>query len=140
VRLALEQARDNEAEVDAILTPAQHRRLRQLALQSEGSGAFREPEVIDALRLTPAQREQIRAIEEEFRFSQMRELGSGPLSGEATKPRAMRAIQGMDGILRVLTGEQLRRWREMAGEPIRGTLRAFPMPFSAPRDPNRPPG
>ena len=54
VRLALEQARVNEAEVDAILTQSQRLRLRQIALQAEGSGAFREPEVVDALRLTPA--------------------------------------------------------------------------------------
>jgi serine/threonine protein kinase len=140
VRLALEQARANEAEVDAILTPSQHRRLRQLALQSEGSAAFREPEVIDALRLTPAQREQIRAIEEEVRFSQMREMRSGTPAAEADKPRVPKGLQALDAILGVLSAEQLRRWQEMAGEPIRGTLRAFPIPFGAPRDTNRPPG
>ena len=66
VRLALEQARANEAEVDAILTPSQRVRLRQIALQSEGPAAFREPEVVEALGLTPGQRERIRAIEEEL--------------------------------------------------------------------------
>jgi hypothetical protein len=40
----------------------------------------------------------------------------------------------------VLTSAQLRRWREIAGEPIRGPLCAFPMPFGAPRDRIRPPG
>ena len=51
-RLALEQARANEAEVDAILLPSQRVRLRQIALQSEGPAAFREPEVVEALGLT----------------------------------------------------------------------------------------
>ena len=77
VRIALEQARANEAEVDAILTPSQRVRLRQIALQSEGPAAFREPEVVEALGLTPGQRERIRAIEEEILFGQMREMQSG---------------------------------------------------------------
>ena len=140
VRLTLEQARANEAEVDAILTPSQHLRLRQIALQSEGSGAFREPEVVDVLRLSPAQRERIRAIEEEGLFSQMREIRSAAAPGDGGKPRAPKARSTMEGVLGVLTSEQLRRWRELAGEPIRGTLRAFPLPFGSSRDPNQPPG
>ncbi len=53
VRIALEQARANEAEIDAILTPSQRVRLRQIALQAEGASAFREPEVVEALGLAP---------------------------------------------------------------------------------------
>ncbi len=86
VRLALEQARANEAEVDAILTPSQRLRLRQLALQSEGPGAFREPEVVEALRLAPEQRERIRAIEEEVRYGQIREMQSGRAPEDAGRP------------------------------------------------------
>jgi eukaryotic-like serine/threonine-protein kinase len=130
VRLALEQARDNEAEVDAILTPSQRVRLRQIALQSEGPTAFREPEVVDALGLTPGQRERIRAIEEESVFSQMREVQSGKAPEESGKP-------AMERIVAVLSAEQARRWKELAGEPIRGTLNAFPAPFRVQRDPRR---
>ncbi len=123
VPLALEQARANEAEVDAILTPSQRRRLRQLSLQSEGVGAFREPEVVEALGLSSVQRERIRAIEEEVLFGQMREIQqSGRVSDEADRP-------AVDRILATLTPEQVRRWNELAGEPIRGTLSAFPRPF-----------
>jgi serine/threonine protein kinase len=68
VRLALELARANEAEVDGILQPSQRVRLRQIALQTEGPAAFREPEVVEALGLTPGQRERIRAIEDEILF------------------------------------------------------------------------
>jgi eukaryotic-like serine/threonine-protein kinase len=129
-RVALEQARANEAEVDAILTPSQSVRLRQIALQSEGPTAFREPEVVEALGLTPRQREQIRAIEEESFFNQMRELQSGKPPEEAGKP-------AMERILDILAAEQSQRWKEMVGEPIRGTLNAFPMPFRSQRDPRR---
>jgi hypothetical protein len=128
VQLALEQARGNEAEVEAILTPPQRSRLRQLALQAEGPGAFREPEVVEALALSPGQRERIRAIEEEFLVGRVRELQSGTAHEDSGKP-------AVDRILALLTPEQARRWTEMAGEPIRGPLSAFPMPFRPKRAP-----
>ena len=128
VRLALELARANEAEVDAILTPRQRVRLRQIALQSEGPAAFREPEVVEALGLTPGQRERIRAIEDEILFAQMRETRSGKAPEDASK-------LAMARILAVLAEDQARRWKEMAGEPILGPLSPFPAPFRPQRDP-----
>jgi serine/threonine protein kinase len=127
-RIALEQARANEAEVDAILTPPQRVRLRQIALQSEGPAAFREPEVVEALGLTPGQREQIRAIEEATFFGRIREMKSGKPLEDADKPAMAR-------ILAVLTAEQARRWNELTGDPIRGPLSAFPIPFRPQREP-----
>ena len=132
VRLALEQARANEAEVDAILTTSQRVRLRQIALQSEGSAAFREPEVVEALGLRPGQRERIREIEEESLFGQIHENRSG-LAPEAAGKSAM------ERILAVLDAEQERRWEAMAGESIQGPLSAFPAPFRTQRDPRRTP-
>ncbi len=60
----------------------------------------------------------------------MREMNSGKVA-EATDKTAMEQIEG------VLTSEQARRWKEMAGEPIRGALNAFPTPFRTQRDPRR---
>jgi hypothetical protein len=128
VRIALEQARANEAEVDAILTGTQRARLRQIALQSEGPAAFREPEIVEALRLTAAQRQEIRGLEEEALFRQVREARSGKTVDEAGKPTIER-------ILAVLTPEQARRWQELAGEPIRGPLNVFPTPYRPRRAP-----
>ena len=130
VRVALEQARANEAEVDAILAPSQRVRLRQIALQSEGPAAFREPEVVEALGLTPGQRDRIRAIEEESLFGQLRDPQSGKAPEEAGKP-------AMERIAAILTAEQAVRWNGIAGEPIRGPLNAFPTPFRTQRDPRR---
>ncbi len=131
VQLALEQARANEAEVDTILTHSQHVRLRQLALQAEGPGAFREPEVVEALALSPLQREQIRAIEEEFRVSQMREMPFGKAFDTTGKP-------AIERIISVLTSDQARHWKEMIGKPIVGRLNAFPTPFRPQRETQRP--
>ncbi len=126
-RIALEQARANEAEVDAILTPPQRVRLRQIALQSEGPAAFREPEVVEALGLTLEQREQIRAIEEATFFGRIREMKSGKPLDDASKP----------AMERILTAEQARRWNELTGDPIRGPLSAFPIPFRPQRGATR---
>ena len=140
VRLALEQARANQTEVDAILSASQRLRLRQLALQSEGPGAFREPEVVQGLGLSPRQREQIRAIEEEVLIGQVREMRAGGMLGDAgNRPREQEGPRAMERALAVLTAEQSRRWSEMVGEPIDGQLSAFPMPFSPQRDPKRRP-
>jgi hypothetical protein len=132
VKMALEQARANEAEIQAILTPPKRLRLRQLALQAEGTGAFREPEVIEALGLTTDQRQRIRAIEEEIFSAQIREFQSGKVPEEPGKPSIGR-------IMAMLTPDQVRRWNEMAGEPARGPLNAFPLTFPTPRGPKRPP-
>ena len=77
VRMALEQARANEAEVDAILTPPQRVRLRQIALQSEGPAAFREPEVVEALGLTPGSASRSARSRRRLFFGQIREMQSG---------------------------------------------------------------
>jgi eukaryotic-like serine/threonine-protein kinase len=140
VRLGLEQARANQAEIETILTSTQQHRLRQIALQSEGTGAFREPEVVDALRLTPEQRELIRAIEEEVLIGQLREMRSGMTPAEGAKTRGPKGPSAWERILAVLTADQSQRWRELVGEPIRGPLRAFPTSFGPPRAPSRSPG
>jgi eukaryotic-like serine/threonine-protein kinase len=116
-RRPLERARANEAEVNSILTPAQQERLRQIGLQAEGPGAFRDPELVAALQLTSRQRKRIRAIEDEMRFAWMRPMGS-PGHGPAPE----REKRTNERILRVLTEEQARQWREMTGEPVKGLL------------------
>jgi hypothetical protein len=120
-RRAVERARTYEAEVNELFTPAQRLRLRQIALQAEGPGAFGEPEVVSELRLTPEQREQIRTIEEEAMVARMR----GPRPG---KPPGALEKTTNDRLLAVLTEEQVRRWKALTGEPAK-----FPIaPFGAP--------
>ncbi len=132
-RQSLELARANEREIEAILTPAQQSRLRQIALQSEGPGAFREPEVVAALRLTPGQRERLRAIEEAAFFSRIRNTGSGARSEIGEPPGEPKANRADEQVLAVLTPEQSRRWREMIGDPLDGTIDRFPSILGRPR-------
>jgi hypothetical protein len=130
----LEEARTNEADLAAILTPDQLRRLRQVELQRQGPMAFREADVAKALKLTADQRERIRAIEATAFF------GRGDRPGHGPPPRGVReqAIKSaMEKVHAVLTDEQAKKWKEMIGEPFKGVLTALP---HCPPGPHGPPG
>jgi serine/threonine protein kinase len=127
------QARTNETELNAILTAEQQARLRQIGLQSEGSSAFRDPEVAAKLELTPEQRERIRVIEDDAAFGWMRTMGRSPAQGEAGSEAKERKTN--ERLLAVLTEAQVRKWLTMSGDPVRGTLVPFgaPVPQPAPK-------
>ena len=71
-------------------------------------------------------------IEDEALFGQIREMQSGRPLERAGKP-------AMGKILAVLSPEQIGRWNELAGDPIRGPLSAFPTPFRPQREPRQAP-
>jgi serine/threonine protein kinase len=127
-RRIIEQARVNELAVNSILTAAQQTRLRQIGWQSEGPSAFRDPEVVAELKLTTAQREQIRTIEEAAFFAWMRNARRGQAPEKRTQDPKARSKPATEQILDVLSDEQRGRWRRMSGTPVTGTL----APFGAP--------
>ncbi len=136
-RRVVEQARADEAEVNAILTGTQQARLRQIGLQADGPGAFRDPEVAAELGLKPEQRERIRGIEDDAFFSWMRMAGFPPHPGGGPDPSKDRPAN--ERILEALTADQVLRWKEMTGEPFKGSLLPAPPPFGPPPPPTPPP-
>jgi tRNA A-37 threonylcarbamoyl transferase component Bud32 len=129
-RRVIAQARTSEADLHAILTAGQLARLRQIGLQSEGPGAFRDPEVAAELGLTAEQRDRVRVIEDDAAFGWMRAMGRGPNAGDFGRVDAKEPSTN-ERLLAVLTEAQARRWRELTGDPVRGTL----VPFGAPNPP-----
>jgi serine/threonine protein kinase len=126
-RLAL--ARRQEAEVAEVLTNSQFRRFKQIALQSQGPAAFRETEVIAALRLTDDQCNRIRAIEAEAFFACFSPFHQGPRRKESqrktheeSQTSAMAQIED-----HILTREQLKLWRERTGERLSGKILFQPL-------------
>ena len=86
--------------------------------------------MVDGLKLTQSQRrERIRGIEEEFNLTQMREMSSTAASGDNARRRVSRSVSTIEGILSLLTAEQLKLWNDLAGSPIQGPLRPVPMSF-----------
>ncbi len=132
----LEMARTNDAAMRKVLSPEQAKRLQQIALQLQGTGAFRDPDVVAALKLTAEQRERIRSIEADTFF--------GPPPPERPRPGPPDEFRnGFQEKVRVaterirglLTPEQVRRWKELTGEPFTGPPMMFfagPGPFGPP--------
>ncbi len=158
----LDEMKAHEAQIGAILTREQLARLQQIVLQLHGAHAFREPEVVAALKLTPEQREQLRTIGVHGRPGHPpppsgmafpdhggppdrgRPGGPGPRPADGREggfppaPGLLRRLgdpgfqMELTRALNVLTGEQKARWQELVGEPLRVRL-------GPPQEPDRPP-
>jgi serine/threonine protein kinase len=114
----INMARANEADIAATLTPAQVQRLRQITLQRQGLAAFREPDVIAELKLTPAQRDRIRVIEFETNFASLPGPARFGPPGTPQRPSDGVVKKAVDRVAGVLTPEQAGVWRELVGEPF----------------------
>jgi eukaryotic-like serine/threonine-protein kinase len=135
-RLAL--AQEQEGELSKLLTPAQAQRLQQIALQLAGTRAFSNPAVVEALGLTPHQRERIRLLQERTRppgpvFGVRPNSGRSDPADEARRQTMRKQLaQTQQQILCVLSKEQRAKWNELIGKPFAGA--AGPLgPAIAPR-------
>jgi hypothetical protein len=87
------------------------------------------------LKLTPEQRERIRGIDEEWFFAGMQEWmrPPGKPPGDPRKSNEpKRKQEAVERILALLTDEQTQRWKEMTGEPFKGTAMFWPGPPGPP--------
>jgi serine/threonine protein kinase len=126
-RRAVARSRAYETEVNRLLTAAQQARLRQIGLQAQGPGAFREVEVVSALNLSVEQRDQIRTIEDEALFGWMR--GPRPNTTPGTQEKSVN-----ERLVAVLTQDQVRRWKALTGAPVKFPIAPFgsPVPGRSP--------
>jgi len=139
----VEMALSNEAALAEVLTRVQINRLRQIALQCQGPTAFRDPQVVAALKLSPEQRKQIRGLESNL-FFEKREFDrpppppKGPKKGFDDKRFEDKRFQEkrdavMKQINEVLSADQAKQWRQMIGDPFHSKMPIFlpgsPMPM-----------
>src|SRR5262249_5054659 len=115
-----ELAAQEKAVMDG-LTPAQFRRLKQIAWQESGASAFSDPELVEALELTDTQKNQIRLIQSEAVRS-ARGIGHRP---GGSRPEDWKKAEELwrkarDQAMAVLTEEQQVMWEELTGEPLKG--------------------
>jgi len=137
-------SRSSERAARKLLTRAQRQRLRQVALQTKGMLAFREPQVLTALQLTAGQRQRIREIEDESFRAMFRGPGPGrgPPPGQVGPPGGKpparpKAAEYVQRCLDLLTPAQKQRWQQLTGNPFE--FKFNPPPFR-PKKPmeNRP--
>jgi serine/threonine protein kinase len=132
----LELARAQDTEMRQILSVQQRGRLRQIELQLRRVWAFREPDVSAALKLTAQQWDRIQTVEDET-FRGPPWPGPGVPLDEFRKAQEERTRLATERILALLTPEQLRRWRELIGEPFTGSVNFPQPPFGPPGPPPR---
>jgi serine/threonine protein kinase len=123
-RRFIERSRLNEADMKAMLSPDQLRRLYQLDLQADVAAALREPEVIARLQLTESQRDQVRTIEQQdMALWRAGRQHKPPQSSDQDLSGSLPAVSKDERILGVLTAEQRIAWRELTGTPLPGLHR-----------------
>ena len=136
----VDEMRRLETEIAAILTAGQRDRFAQLALQSRGVLAFRETVVIQALDLTPDQRERLRLLENDPERPGGEAGGPGGPGGRpggaGGGPRFGPGPKGaMEKALAILTPVQLKRWNDRIGPKFTGFRNGGGKPFGPPRGP-----
>jgi hypothetical protein len=102
---------------DAVLTPEQQARLRQIVWQNRGAAAFADPALQEALGLSGSQKERLRQLARDF-ARQAREGGRDRDDpGRAERMAALRSA-GLAQALEVLSEPQRQRWDEVKGRPF----------------------
>jgi hypothetical protein len=133
------KASDEAAE--KLLTDTQKKRLKQIALQVQGSQAFANADVAKELKLTDDQQEKIKTVNESV-GKQM----AGLFQGKKLTPQAFEKQvtefkkKANDQAKQVLTSEQTTTWSEMTGPVFRGQVRMMPSMGFGPPGFGPPPG
>jgi len=131
-------AEDHDRALDGILSVQQRQRLTEIVIQDQGIFAFKDPEIVEALQLSPDQRKHIRQVEHEIfaiRFGSQRRGGGS--EGRRGGLAELTKHESVTKVLKLFTDDQLRVWRELTGSPFAG-LDEAPFPgrrgFGPPRE------
>jgi serine/threonine protein kinase len=115
-------AQDHDRALEKVLSPKQRQRLGEVVLQFFGLFTFKDPDVVDDLKLTKEQRKKIREIEREIRPT-FGPPGSGPGPGRGAggwrggAPRLTKK-ETVNKVLALLNDTQLQKWKDLTGLPF----------------------
>ena len=115
----------NEKALAEVLPAEKIKRLKQIAVQAQGVGAIRRPEVAEALALTAEQKEKIQAIGSDLQ-AELRDAGAGEDREASAKKTAAARKAATEKMLGVFTDAQKAKWSELTGEPFTGELQQGP--------------
>ncbi len=125
VRLKL--MKERVAFIKATLSAEQQKRLGQIEKQTLGSGAFTNAKVAKELAITEEQTEKIKTINTDMQ-KDMRELFQGGFDADAQKKMATLRTETSEKIVKVLTDDQQKKWKDMTGETF-DTAKLFQRPM-----------
>jgi len=106
--------------INEVLLPDQRDRLKELAIQAQGTGAINNPEVAEALKITDDQKKQLETIREESGTKMREAFGGGRGQGGPNEEARAKITELRKEIsektLAVLTTEQKAQLEKMKGE------------------------
>jgi Spy/CpxP family protein refolding chaperone len=114
--------KEQQKEFDAILTPDQGKRLKEISIQLGGNGAIMRPEVQTDLGLTDEQKGKIKDLQDKQQaaMQEIREkMQNGELDREQMRPLMEKNRKIMDDELgKILTDAQKAKLKELGGKPF----------------------
>jgi Spy/CpxP family protein refolding chaperone len=112
----------NEKFITDTLKADQTKRLDQISLQVAGLLWVLDPKVSKALGITPAQETKIKDLHKAA-HTETQAVTHGDLTGAAREAKLdeLRAAH-RKALMDVLTDDQKTKWKELAGEPLKGKL------------------
>jgi hypothetical protein len=120
----------SDAELDAVLSPEQSRRLREIARQGRGIYALEDSDVARALALTTDQKDKLRAAQASLETPPPRPMPTTlPAQNRQHRPphhdddeRHQRHQAALEQVLKFLSPQQVETWRALVGEPFRVSI------------------
>lgn len=107
--------------VKEVLKPEQAKRFHQIELQQAGVNAFMTPRVVEALKLTEAQKGKMGEVVESSRAAMMEAFrgggGGGDREAMMAKMRELRK-ESLDKAVAALDDDQKKAWKELHGDPF----------------------
>jgi hypothetical protein len=102
------------------LKPDQIKRLRQVKVQNDEMRAFTKSDVAVALRLTQAQKEQIKIVHDELGRQSQRAFQAGTRGGFQEALAKLRSLrrEAVRKVVLLLGPEQKKVWQDLTGEPF----------------------
>lgn len=121
-RRFVEIAAEHDRVLDSLLLPEQRKRLNQLAIQSAGIYAFREPDIVSELKLTSEQRATVRELEFQLMVSGLGRRSLGGNWEDRRRNQEQQSRDATDKVVELLTPEQQERWKTLIGPPCPGLV------------------
>jgi hypothetical protein len=115
------------------LKPEQAKRFKQLALQQNiqlsGAGVFQDSEVDKALKLTDKQKEQLKGLTEDLQKKQQSAVKDAKGNyQEMFKMLGTVNKESVEGVVKTLTEDQKKTWKDLLGEPFEFKTGPAPVP------------
>jgi predicted transglutaminase-like cysteine proteinase len=105
--------------ITTLFKPEQNKRFQQISLQQRGIQAFSAPEVQTDLKLTDAQKEKIKSINEETgkKLQEIRNDNQGDFAAIMEKSGPVRK-EALEKVVSELNDDQKKAWKEKLGAPF----------------------